>query len=172
MGRCCYLNGFEYKFWFGCQESGFHFLNDFATVWESPIYFADPGAFPTNEPDYDEFIEWYENDGERSEWTQDELDDDSSFNNAWIDKYVFESSTHEFRITDVGDEFLEYLRAQPFELPDFDSYEKSIAGTKAMYDNLLTKIDNDNSDAANFCLACIVYHLAMSSDDVTGTYEL
>jgi hypothetical protein len=175
MGRWCNLNGFEYKFWFGCQESGFDFLDGVATVWESPTYFVELDTLESDETDNDDkndFIEWYESNGERSDWSQDELDDDSSFNTAWIGKYVFESSTYEFRITDIGDEFLEYLQSQPFDLPDFDAYEKTIAGTGAMYDNLLTKVDKDTSDAANFCLACIVYHLSTYSDDVSGTYDV
>lgn len=125
MGRYCYFsNGFEYKFWFGIQESGFEFLKD--------AIGGDLGTYAG-------------------------------------------ASEISFAFVVYPCKLLEYLQEyEHLKIPDWDKYEKTTTGTQMMYDDIIGQIDfsvyNDVT-AANFCLACIIYHMSLYEKCIHGTYE-
>ena len=126
MGRYCFFsNGFEYKFWFGVQESGFEFLQD--------AIGGDIG-------------------------TQIHPHNDISF------AFVVYSC-----------KLLEHLQEyEHLKIPDWDKYEKTTTGTYMMYDDIIKQIDHSLDNTvyiANFCLACIIYHMSLYEKCISGTFE-
>lgn len=115
MGRYCYFDsGFEYKFWFGIQDSGFDFL-----TWCAVDYRPRK-----NDDNYD------------------------------------------FTIM-IDDTYLDVLQTcyPGYPLPDFMKYDTTTEGTQQLYDDM----EKRNAD---FCLACIVYHIGMYTDlMIQGVFE-
>lgn len=198
MGRYCYFDsGFVYKFWFGVQESGFYFLEKDGIVCSNQqevlmIRIDDPPVSSCNldeVDDHDKFLDWMEENG----LTDGDYVDENmkGFDKGWIDKYVYRNDdSYTFRLDIDQKKLLNYIQNYGFPLPDWDSFTKDNSGTEDLYTTLLNRdffttedltsfLDRFTGKAylpnklrADFCLACILYHMSMYNSLITGRYEL
>jgi hypothetical protein len=77
-----------------------------------------------------------------------------------------------FQLTVERNELLTHLQTYGYQLPKFDEYEGDTKGTTKMYNDVLKQWNNqDESDKANFCLGCIIYHMSNYDNNISGMYE-
>jgi hypothetical protein len=82
-------------------------------------------------------------------------------------------------VTD-SDTFLDYIKESwpNYNIPKFSDFGED--NTEELYDNLLTQFQDSDNDVAsiqlenaNFCLACLLYHMTLHNDgEIAGNYEV
>jgi hypothetical protein len=189
MGRWCWFsNGFDYKFWFGVQASGFDCLAEKGIVDVVISNEIDLNNYLDNIDDDDRadpvvrsFIKWAEDNVDNEGLTTDNAPwrsrtrSSTTWNNC-IKEAIVESQEM-FEMTVDRDALLTYLQSFNYKLPEFDKYDTDAVGTKSVYDEIEHTFGNEqisryeNVQRSTFALGCIVYHLSKDGT-VRGSYEL
>ena len=182
MGRWCYFrNGVDYKFWFGIQNSGFDFLDGIVGVNEKQLY-----CFDEDDCEGTEFLEWWENESAKTglgnSFTLSELNECStaeSFKEEWKE-YLLEAENVQFEMGVDSDALLLFIKAigSVFQIPKFQEYEMTSEGTDKLWNDICVHFENTKYDKtipeirkADFCLACLIYHMSLYNDSICGIYE-
>ena len=104
--------------------------------------------------------------------TEGELEDLDGYNDDW-DEFLEESlceGTRTFTLDVDREELLAHIMSYGIELPVFADYTSDTDGTDKMYAELCNNMESTYKNA-NFCLACIVYHMSSYDGDICGDYE-
>jgi hypothetical protein len=104
--------------------------------------------------------------------TEDDLEELDGFNCDW-NEFLEEALCEQNVTFDLNvdrEKLLEHIKNYCYEIPKFDNYLCDTDGTDKMYRDIL-KNQEHTSEYANFCLACIVYHMSSYDDTICGEYE-
>lgn len=167
--RCHFFNGFNYKFWFACQDSGFDFLEEIVGVDEQEYYIVDRDC------DDDEFIEWWGDDESNDCVLLSDVVERPGFNHSWLD-YFHEAGTYQFEMSVNSDTLLQFINEKysEFQIPKFQDYEMNTDGTTKLCNTICDQYETivgDTSKQADFCLACVIYHMSLYDDNISGEYH-
>ena len=104
--------------------------------------------------------------------TEEELEELDGYNDDW-DEFLEESiceANFTFTLDVDREKLLTHIESYGFELPQFDDYAGTPTGTQKMYATLCANMEHTDKNA-DFCLACIVYHMSSYDDEIHGDYD-
>jgi len=118
------------------------------------------------------FAVWAKTYAGNGTFSEDELKEWDGYNADW-DEFLEESLCEDnftFTLDVDREKLLTHIESYGFELPKFDDYAGTTDGTDKMYANLCVNMEHTDKNA-DFCLACIVYHMSSYDDDICGEYQ-
>jgi hypothetical protein len=183
MGRWAHFNtGFEYKFWFAVQDSGFGFLEDIIRFHDRTTYRIDDDYetecdCPIQQQINEEFKAWA--------LIQETLSPDATgFQPEWADNMTLcESDSQRYCVFDTTEQnksnllnwiMRDWITENEKYLPDFTKYSSDAEGTEALCKDLSDHEffkSADDKDSANYMLALLLYHQMTYCDDLSCDYE-
>jgi hypothetical protein len=184
MGRWCIFrhneNRFDYKFWFGCQASGFDFLDNVIDIkeWSEHRVVEDENDEDENKQALMKWME--ENELKLDEWYKPhEIFERAGFKSEW-EPFVLEDDDITFEISVNCEELIDFIASHPYFLPDFEISVK-FQSTDDIYDTLKhlseksgVPEEEEEECEANYCLACCLYHFWLVNGEpevISGWYE-
>ena len=187
MGRYARFNtGFEYKYWFALQDSGFDFLKDV-------IDFDDRTTYDIDE-DYDTECDSKEQQKINEEFKEWALGLEVLSPDAYgykpeyaVNMALCESDSNRYCSFELTDQdksnLLDWINKKGYFVPDWTKYSSDCKGTEALYDdlwkmemfkeNVFDKTNESEYRAkADYMLALLIYHqMTYVLDFFECTYE-
>jgi hypothetical protein len=192
MGRYCYFsNGYEYKFWYAVQDSGFCFLEDEGVI-EINIdydinvdnYLENVDEDDKNDPVVRSFIKWAEEHRDDYLTTKNvPWRNRTRSSKMWNDclNSCVEEASENFQMKVDREALLTYLQTFPYKMYNTDLLESSNDTSKeacwTIEEYIMSQFGKEPTNKeeeekqANFLLGCIVYQLSSDNTLVLGNYE-